>query len=123
METKKSIVQRNYYSTNDFVKTNKLEAEAEKCFGKGWKAEDDVCQIEHLLEYLEIKHYVVVWEQSAQSDNDIRVTMSDDLKRIDELEEALKLLISKVNLSRLDIRKDFELINAHACANKVLNKY
>lgn len=34
--------------------------------------------------------------------------------------EALRVLTSEINLSTLNIRKDFSLINAHACAVKAI---
>ncbi len=37
-----------------------------------------------------------------------------------ELLEALLYLVSQVNLSKLNIRKDFSLINAHAAATKAI---
>lgn len=35
--------------------------------------------------------------------------------------EALQLLMNEVNLSKLSIKKDFSLLNAHANASKVLH--
>jgi len=42
----------NYYSTYDFVGTNKLEKEADSLFGKNWEAEDDANQILELTNSL-----------------------------------------------------------------------
>lgn len=39
-----------------------------------------------------------------------------------QIAEALELLANQINLSKLNIRKDFSLINAHANALKALNK-
>lgn len=39
-----------------------------------------------------------------------------------ELLEALKGLVEEVKLSKLNIRKDFSLINAHAYATKAIYK-
>ena len=36
--------------------------------------------------------------------------------------EALKCLTQEIHLSKLNIRKDFSLINAHACALKAIAK-
>lgn len=116
----KNIIQRNYSSTYDFVSVNNLEKEAKKFFGKDWVAEDDVEQIERLIEYLGIEHYVVVFLPNHNSEHDIKVYFSQDLKRIHDLESALINLTNNINLSKLNIRKDFELLNAHAHALKIL---
>ena len=34
--------------------------------------------------------------------------------------EALRMLTSEINLSTLNVRKDFSLMNAHACAVKAI---
>ena len=34
--------------------------------------------------------------------------------------EALRMLTSEINLSTLNVRKDFSLLNAHACAVKAI---
>ena len=39
-----------------------------------------------------------------------------------ELLEALKGLVGEIQLGKLNIRKDFSLINAHACASKAIAK-
>ncbi len=105
-----------YYSTNAFVQDNELEKEAEELFGKGWEAGDDCDQIIDLIKHLGGKFYTA----SCEGDEDIVVEQSKELERIDTLEQALKGLIDNVNLSKLNIKKDFSLINAHAYANKVL---
>jgi hypothetical protein len=40
----------------------------------------------------------------------------------DELLQALKCLTQEINLSKLKVRKDFSLLNAHAYACKVIFK-
>ena len=40
----------------------------------------------------------------------------------DDLLAALEGLAKEINLSKLDIRKDFSLMNAHACALKEIHK-
>ena len=117
----KNIVQRKYTSTYDFVQTNKLEEEANKLFGKNWEAEDDVSQIEYLLEFIGADFFTVVYIEDAKTNHDIEVLFNDDLKRISDLEYALKELCKNIDLSKLKIRKDFSLINAHAYATKLLN--
>jgi hypothetical protein len=42
----------NYYSTYEFVETNKLQKEADSLFGKNWEAEDDSNQILALVNSL-----------------------------------------------------------------------
>lgn len=44
------------------------------------------------------------------------------VNNLNEIAEALELLANEINLSKLNIRKDFSLINAHATALKALNK-
>ncbi len=39
-----------------------------------------------------------------------------------DLLEALKGLVGEIQLGKLNIRKDFSLINAHACASKAIAK-
>lgn len=54
------------------------------------------------------------------------VEMLDELKKSvnsdDELIGALKYLVEKTNHIKLNIRKDFDLINARAYASKMLHK-
>jgi hypothetical protein len=38
-----------------------------------------------------------------------------------EMLEVMRTLAGAVNLSKLNIRKDFHLINAHACALKIIH--
>lgn len=56
----------NYYSTNDFVGTHKLQEQAENIFGKGWEAEDDVAQIESLIKSLGGGYVVSIPEDRSQ---------------------------------------------------------
>lgn len=39
-----------------------------------------------------------------------------------DLLEALRSLTKEIDLSKLNVRKDFSLINAHACALKVIHE-
>jgi len=39
-----------------------------------------------------------------------------------ELLQALKALVGEIDLSKLSVRKDFSLLNAHACATKTVAK-
>jgi len=39
-----------------------------------------------------------------------------------ELLEALEYLTKQIDLSKLNVRKDFSLMNAHACAMKTIDK-
>ena len=55
----------NYFSTNNFVGKNKLEKEARQVLGRGWKAEDDVSQIQEIVDFLG-GGYVVVASYSNQ---------------------------------------------------------
>jgi hypothetical protein len=41
----------------------------------------------------------------------------------DKLAEALRGLIAEVKLGKLNVRKDFSLMNAHAYAGKCLHQY
>ena len=41
---------------------------------------------------------------------------------ISELREAIKLLANEINLSKLNVKKDFSLMVAHANALKVIGK-
>ncbi len=51
------------------------------------------------------------------------VSEEDRLREINrELLEALKGLVGEIQLGKLHIRKDFSLINAHACASKAIAK-
>ena len=63
---KKKDYSGRYYSTNDFVGTNQLEAFAKSVFGEGWEAEDDYDQIITLLSHLEVElNYDVSWDGSS----------------------------------------------------------
>ena len=61
----------NYYSTNDFVGSNGLKDLANKIFGKGWQAEDDVDQIAELANHAGLK-YVIIYAQNRSEWNKYR---------------------------------------------------
>jgi hypothetical protein len=61
----------NYYSTNDFVGSNGLKDLANKVFGMGWEAEDDVDQIAELANHAGLK-YVVIYAQNRSEWNNYR---------------------------------------------------
>jgi hypothetical protein len=72
----------NYYSTNDFVGTNKLEKEADSLFGKDWEAEDDANQILELANYLGGGYKVIVADdrddwQNLRYKHDVNHTTND----------------------------------------------
>jgi hypothetical protein len=46
----------------------------------------------------------------------------DVLAAAPDLLQALKDLTKEINLSKLNVRKDFSLLNAHACATKAIAK-
>jgi hypothetical protein len=56
----------NYFSTNDFVGSNGLKDLANKVFGKGWKAEDDVDQIAELANHAGLKYVVIYAEDRSE---------------------------------------------------------
>ena len=68
-----------YNSTYGFVTTNKLEKEAEECFGKNWEAEDDVNQIQRLLKYLKKEDLIVSLIENLNED-DILITKFEPKK-------------------------------------------
>ena len=59
----------NYYSTYDFVESNKLGKEANKCFGKNWVAEDDMNQINDLIKSIGGGYNVKIAESRTQWEN------------------------------------------------------
>ena len=61
----------NYYSTNDFVGSNGLKDLANKVFGMGWEAEDDVDQIAELANHAGLK-YVIINAQNRSEWNNYR---------------------------------------------------
>ena len=61
----------NYYSTNDFVGSNGLKDLANKVFGMGWEAEDDVNQIAELANHAGLK-YVIIYAQNRSEWNNYR---------------------------------------------------
>lgn len=61
----------NYYSTNDFVSQNHLHDLADKVFGEGWEAEDDVDQIAQLANHMGMK-YVIKYAESRSEWNKLR---------------------------------------------------
>lgn len=67
------IEEGRYNSTYGFVTTNKLEKEAEECFGKNWEAEDDINQIQRLLKYLK-KEDLIVSLIEGLVENDILIS-------------------------------------------------
>jgi len=116
----KTIQQRNYFSTNDFVTTNELQEEAVKLFGKNWEPEDDVEQIERLLEFLDKKFYQVIHEEGLKSDYDIKVVLNDDLKRIGELESALRKIEELTN--NINLTTDNILDSIRNISHETLNQ-
>jgi len=84
----RNLKENTYGSTEHFVKTNNLEKEAEKLFGKGWESECDIEQVEQLITIIGAKFYEVKDHES--SDYDFDVVFNEDKKRISELEELLK---------------------------------
>ena len=57
---------------------------------------------------------VIVCEQ-VHTDADISI-----IAAAPAMYEALRVLTSEINLSTLNVRKDFSLMNAHACAVKAI---
>ena len=104
----RNIEQRNYFSTNDFVGTNNLEEEAEKLFGKGWEAADDVCQIEQLLELFGALHFTVIYQEYVKSGYDLAVHFNSDLKEIADLKKQNKALIERLNANHCAIDSSLE---------------
>ena len=104
----RNIEQRNYFSTNDFVGTNNLEEEAEKLFGKGWEAADDVCQIEQLLELVGALHFTVIYQEYVKSGYDLAVHFNSDLKEIADLKKQNKALIERLNANHCAIDSSLE---------------
>jgi len=82
-----------YYScTSSFVTVNKLEKEAELLFGKDWESEDDICQINKLLDHLNLDTYDVEWIEGKSNDEDIRVFECEKLIYIKELKAEIEKL-------------------------------
>lgn len=107
-----------YNSTNIFVSENKLEKEANKCFGIGWVAEHDVEQIQNLLHFIG-KDTLIVKLHPDEEENDIEVC--EELT----VEDAKSLLRSKGyyvdNLWHInDVQADFECTDE--VAQEILDK-
>lgn len=99
---KKTIVQRRYYSTNDFVTANRLEYQAIKLFGENWEAEDDVYQIEQLLEEIGLDFFEVTFFEGVNAGGyDLQVGFNSNLKRIADLEKASMELFDMVHQGNL----------------------
>lgn len=71
------IKTERYFSTYGFVSQNKLEDQADKLFGKGWEAEDDVEQIQKLCDSVKANAYVVSSINGLKYDDDIEVKEVD----------------------------------------------
>ena len=65
----KNIKLQRYNSTYGFVNLNNLHAEADECFGKYWKAEDDVVQINDLLKHLGREDLIVSFIEGLEEDD------------------------------------------------------
>lgn len=74
----------NYYSTNDFVGTHNLQELANRLFGMGWEAEDDVSQIQQLIESMGGGYIVTVpsdrseWQEMMSMYNDTLLNKTGD---------------------------------------------
>jgi len=67
-----------YTSTQDFVDSNQLQAEAVKVLGKTWRDDgDDVWQIDHLLEHIRPNGFRVVFLEDCKFETDIQVRETD----------------------------------------------
>lgn len=88
----------NYYSTNDFVGSHNLQELADRIFGTGWQAEDDVNQIERLIDSMGGGYIVTV--------------PSDRSEWQDMMEQYGDFLFNKTGDSNYDIfvisEEDFE---------------
>jgi len=110
-------------------KLNDLEKEAIKLFGKNWESADDVEQIKKLLIFVGQTTYDVDYLEGTRSDYNMKVydcwkldQMEALGKQRDELLEALKLMVKNTSLNKLNIKKDFSLINAHANATRIIGR-
>jgi|TARA_R110000851_G_scaffold190072_2_gene340430 hypothetical protein len=72
------IETQRYMSTYGFVSINKLEDLADKLFGKGWEAEDDIEQIQTLCDSVKANAYVVSSINGLKYDDDIEVREVDN---------------------------------------------
>lgn len=77
----------------------------------------------------ELENQALEWCLLDEDGNEIRYTITDaDTSKPSpeainaELLQALKGLAGCVDLSKLNVRKDFSLLNAHACAMKAIAK-
>ena len=61
-------------------------------------------------------------EPSHQLDDDEAIANARLVASVPELLYALQSLAGQIDLSRLNVRKDFGLLNAHAFALKVIHK-
>ena len=67
-----------YTSTQDFVDSHQLQAEAVKILGKTWREDgDDVCQIDDLLEYIRPNGFRVKFLEDCKFEDDIEVRETD----------------------------------------------
>tara|TARA_B100000459_G_C8544107_1_gene186364 strand:+ start:384 stop:725 length:342 start_codon:yes stop_codon:yes gene_type:complete len=71
------IKTERYMSTYSFVSANNLEKIADLQFGKGWEAEDDVCQIQQLCDLIAPDKYVVNSINGLKYEDDIEVREMD----------------------------------------------
>ena len=110
----KTIEERKYMSTGDFVGTNKLEKEAVELFGKDWEPEDDISQIEQLLKHIGAKVYEVrSIDEGRRSDYDMEVVFNSDLKEIADLKEQSRLLIERLKANHKAIDEATDIIAKH----------
>lgn len=59
---------------------------------------------------------------NAKNSPDVKDFIVRAVNSHEELVEAIRALTKEIQLNKLNIRKDFSLINAHACALKAVFK-
>ena len=103
----KTIIEQRYNSTYGFVQTNELEKEADKFFGKGWEAEDDVTQIQSLINHLGrtdlfVSHIEGLKEDDILVSNAMTTTISYD----DTRDVAIRVIAKLIKDGHLDDNDD-----------------
>jgi len=111
-----------YYGRNGFGEFTNADLE-QQALDYGIGEEDGDTYVDVAYTITDADTHTVSEEERLRTHNAALVESLKGLRMTyTELLEALKGLVGEIQLGKLNIRKDFSLIKAHACASKAIAK-